>query len=67
MLTWCIFLPLITAAILILIPSGWKGLIKSVSVIGALLTFIVSVSLCTDYKSDDGVIKGDCCCGGNWQ
>ncbi len=59
MLTWCIFLPLITAAILILIPSGWKGLIKSVSVIGALLTFIVSVNLYTDYKNDDGVIKGD--------
>ncbi len=59
MLTWCIFLPLITAAILILIPSGWKGLIKSVSVIGALLTFIVSVNLYTDYKDDNGVIKGD--------
>ena len=58
MLTWCIFLPLITAAILILIPSGWKGLIKSVSVIGALLTFIVSVNLAIGYRNDAGDIEG---------
>ena len=59
MLTWCIFLPLITAAILILIPSGWKGLIKSVSVIGALLTFIVSVNLAIGYRDDAGdIIEG---------
>ena len=59
MLTWCIFLPLITAAILILIPSGWKGLIKSVSVIGALLTFILSVNLAIGYRNDAGdIIEG---------
>ena len=57
-LTWCIFLPLVTAAILILIPSGWKGLIKSVSVIGALLTFIVSVNLAIGYHNDAGDIEG---------
>ena len=58
-LTWCIFLPLVTAAILILIPSGWKGLIKSVSVLGAVLTFVISIGLYNDYKDDDGVIMND--------
>ena len=47
-LTWCIFLPLLTAAILILIPSGWKGLIKSVSVLGAVPTFVISLGLYRD-------------------
>ena len=58
-LTWCIFMPLLTAAILILIPSGWKGLIKSVSVLGAVLTFVISIGLYSDYKDDDGVIMND--------
>ena len=58
-LTWCIFLPLVTAAILLLIPSGWKGLIKSVSVLGAVLTFIISIGLYNDYKDEDGVIMND--------
>ena len=58
-LTWCIFLPLVTAAILILIPSGWKGLIKSVSVLGAVLTFVISIGLYNDYKDDEGVIMND--------
>ncbi|MEC9352929.1 MAG: hypothetical protein VYD81_06425, partial [Planctomycetota bacterium] len=52
-------MPLLTAAILILIPSGWKGLIKSVSVLGAVLTFVISYGLYSDYKDDDGVIMND--------
>ena len=51
-LTWCIFLPLITAAVILFIPSGWKGMIKLVSVIGALLTFVLSIGLVRGYRDE---------------
>jgi len=51
-LTWCTFLPLITAAILLFIPSGWKGLIKSVAVLGALITFVLSIGLVRGYRDE---------------
>ncbi|HZN58988.1 MAG TPA: NADH-quinone oxidoreductase subunit M, partial [Planctomycetota bacterium] len=47
--TWCIFLPLLTAGILILIPAGWKGLIKTVALAGAVATFIISIGLMRGY------------------
>ena len=53
-LTWCIFLPLLTAGILILIPSTWKTLIKMVAIAGALWTFVISIGLVTGYQEGAG-------------
>lgn len=52
-LTWCIFLPLLTAGIVLLIPSSWKGLIKTVSVAGAVGTFLIAIGLVRGYSNGD--------------
>ena len=49
-ITWCVFLPLLTAAILVLVPSSWKGLVKSVAILGAILTFVFSIGLVRRYN-----------------
>ncbi len=51
-LTWCIFLPLITAAVLLLIPGTWKPLIKLVSIAGSIVTFIIAILLVRQYSGD---------------
>ena len=48
-ITWCIFLPLLTAGIVLLIPSAWKGLIRTVSLLGAIVTFLISIGLVRGY------------------
>ena len=53
-LSWCIFLPLLTAGILLLIPSSWKGLIKLVALAGAVVTFIIAISLVRGYSAGAG-------------
>ena len=50
-LTWCLFLPLLTAGIILLMPASWKWLIKTTSVLGALLTFIVAIGLTRGYQA----------------
>jgi NADH-quinone oxidoreductase subunit M len=48
--TWCIFLPLITAAAVLLIPSERKSAIKSVCLLGAIVTFIIACLLARGYR-----------------
>src|SRR5688500_16531233 len=48
--TWCTFLPLLTAGILILVPAGWKWLIKTLSLLGAVGTFIIAIGLVRGYS-----------------
>jgi NADH-quinone oxidoreductase subunit M len=49
-LSWCIFVPLITAGI-ILLPIWPKGLVKAISVVGSLLTFLIAQNLVEEYRS----------------
>ena len=51
-LTWCIFLPLLTAGVLLLIPASAKWLLKSVAILGTVLTFIISIGLVRNYSPD---------------
>ncbi len=48
-LTWLTFLPLLTAGIVLLIPSRNKGLIKFISVVGTVITFIMATGLARMY------------------
>jgi len=48
-LSWCIFVPLITAGI-ILLPVWPRGLVKAISVLGAALTFVIAMRLTAGYK-----------------
>ncbi|HVR74216.1 MAG TPA: NADH-quinone oxidoreductase subunit M [Planctomycetota bacterium] len=50
--TWCTFLPLLTAGILILVPASWKWLIKTLSLLGAVGTFIIAIGLVRGYSVD---------------
>lgn len=50
-LTWCMFLPLLTAGVILLMPSSWKWLIKTVGFVGALITFIIAIGLCRGYHA----------------
>ena len=43
-LSWCIFVPLITAGI-ILLPVWPRTLVKAISVLGALLTLVIASRL----------------------
>ena len=52
-LTWCIFLPLLTAGVLLLIPASAKWLLKSVAILGTVLTFIISIGLVRNYSDSD--------------
>ncbi len=52
-LTWCTFLPLLTAGVLLLIPASAKWLLKSVAVVGAVLTFFISIGLVRNYSDSD--------------
>ncbi len=52
-LTWCIFLPLLTAGILLLIPARWKWLLKSVAILGSVLTFLIAIGLARNYSESD--------------
>ncbi len=54
-ITWCVFLPLVTAAVLIFIPSSFKGLVKSIAVLGAIATFILAIGLARQYGNDADV------------
>ena len=49
-LSWCIFVPLITAGI-ILLPVWPRTLVKAISVLGALLTLVIASRLTSGYKS----------------
>ena len=49
-LSWCIFLPLLTAGV-ILLPIWPKSLIKVISVVGSVLTFLIAQNLVDQYKS----------------
>ena len=51
-LTWCTFLPLLTAGILVLVPSNNKGLIKFIALVGAVLTFLISIGLVRGYLDE---------------
>jgi len=48
-LSWCIFVPLITAGI-ILLPVWPRSLVKAISVLGAALTFVIAMRLTMGYK-----------------
>jgi NADH-quinone oxidoreductase subunit M len=48
-LTWLTFLPLLTAAVLLFIPGRMKGLIKFVSVVGAVWTFVIAIGITRDF------------------
>jgi NADH-quinone oxidoreductase subunit M len=50
-LTWCLFLPLLTAGIVLLMPASWKWLIKTTSVLGALITFLIAIGLTRGYQA----------------
>ena len=52
-LSWCIFLPLFTAGVVFILPSSFKGLIKTVSLLGGILTFVISIGLFRDYQSSE--------------
>src|SRR6266545_2884886 len=52
-LTWIIFLPLLTAGIILCLPSGWRFLIKSVGVIGAFITFMIANGVTREYMRAD--------------
>jgi NADH-quinone oxidoreductase subunit M len=54
-ITWCIFLPLVTAGIVLLIPSSWRWLIKTVSLLGSIATFIISIGLVRGYMAETPV------------
>ncbi len=53
-ISWCIFLPLVTAGVVLLIPASWKWLIKTVCLAGALATFIISIGLWRGYAKPEG-------------
>ncbi|MCZ6796154.1 MAG: NADH-quinone oxidoreductase subunit M [Planctomycetota bacterium] len=53
-LTSIVFLPLITAAVLLFIPSSFKGLIRWASLIGAFITFMLATGLMRDYNALGG-------------
>jgi NADH-quinone oxidoreductase subunit M len=53
-ITWCTFIPLITAGLLLLFPASWKGLIKSTALLGALITFILAIGLVRGYSAREG-------------
>ncbi len=57
-ITWCIFLPLLTAGVLLLIPSSLKGLIKTVSLLGAFVTFLISIGLVRGYMLGESAPGG---------
>ena len=44
-LSWTIFFPLLTAAVVLIIPSTWRGLIKAVSLLGAVITLVLAIGL----------------------
>jgi NADH-quinone oxidoreductase subunit M len=48
-LTWIIFLPLLTAGIILCLPASWRFLIKSVGVIGAFITFMIANGVTREY------------------
>ena len=52
-ITWCTFLPLLTAGVLLFIPASQKWLIKSVAVLGAILTFSISIGLVRNYSDTE--------------
>ncbi len=58
-LTWCIFLPLLTAAVILLIPASWQWLIKTVAIIGSALTFLIAMGLVRGYQQGgDDALNG---------
>src|SRR6266540_1749894 len=48
-LTWIIFLPLLTAGIILCLPPGGRFLIKSVGVFGAFITFMIANGVTREY------------------
>ena len=57
-ITWCIFFPLLTAGVVLLIPSSWKGLIKTVSLLGTIITFVISIGLVRGYMLGENAPGG---------
>ncbi|MEM7233948.1 MAG: NADH-quinone oxidoreductase subunit M [Planctomycetota bacterium] len=48
-ITWMTFFPLLTAAVVLLIPSSQRGLIKSISLLGGLITLVLSIGVFRGY------------------
>ncbi len=53
LLSWIVFFPLVAAGIILLIPAGFKTLIKLVGVAGALVTFLITQSVTSRYMDAD--------------
>ncbi|MHC5022067.1 MAG: proton-conducting transporter transmembrane domain-containing protein, partial [Planctomycetota bacterium] len=51
MLSAIIFIPLLTALAVLLIPSSAKSVFKGVAVVGSLITFALAAVMCVDYLS----------------
>ncbi|MCZ6601939.1 MAG: NADH-quinone oxidoreductase subunit M [Planctomycetota bacterium] len=61
MVSWCTFLPLLTAVVVALLPGRNKLLVKSVALVGAIITLIIAIGLITNFDSPGNQRLDDFC------
>ncbi|MCZ6689726.1 MAG: NADH-quinone oxidoreductase subunit M [Planctomycetota bacterium] len=61
MVSWCTFLPLLTAVVVAFLPGRNKLLVKSVALAGAIITLIIAIGLITSFDSPGNQRLDDFC------